>query len=252
MMKLARLTCFGLVATMSVAALSMTGCSSPPPPAVQAPGNTQSATPAVAQPESQTAPANRAEPVGEISLARNFYFVFDGSGSMGGSKLRDAKQAVKEFLTTVPDDVNLGLYVFDYYGDREVLPLAANNRKRFVEEIDKVYDGGGTPLGAAVARGVKTLAAQREKQLQYGEYRLIVITDGDASDYIETGTDSAAQHLIPIYTIGFHIGERHALRKHSVWYKSANDLHELRKALSEAAAELDVFDPQSFQQQPKK
>ena len=43
-------------------------------------------------------------PQGEVSLARNFYFIFDGSGSMrdrqaGRAKLEGAKEAVRKFLT---------------------------------------------------------------------------------------------------------------------------------------------------------
>ncbi len=245
MKKLANKFCFGALAAVLAVTLFTTGChrrqpavGQPPQPQVQ----TQPGAPA-AQPGA--APA-AVIPQGEISLARNFYFVFDGSGSMDGRKLQDAKIAVKEFMNNIPNDVNLGLYVFDYFGEREVLALGGNNRAQFLAEIDKVRADNGTPLGASIRTGAKALAAQRDKQLQYGEFRLIVITDGDSSDRIEYGTDEAERLLIPIYTIGFQIGERHALRAKSVSYKSANDLQELRKALQESAAELDVFDPQSF------
>ena len=74
----------------------------------------------------------------EASLARNFYFIFDGSGSMKsapggacggdqsfGSKLEGAQWAVEEFLAKVPEDVNIGLYVFDRDGRQEVVPLGS-------------------------------------------------------------------------------------------------------------------------------
>ncbi|MDZ4837384.1 MAG: VWA domain-containing protein [Candidatus Melainabacteria bacterium] len=249
MKKLANKFCFGALAVIA-ATLLTTGCSKQPQPQPQpwqAPNAQVQVQPGV--PGAPSAPGGAAQaaiPQGEISLARNFYFVFDGSGSMRGARLRDAKAAVREFMNNVPNDVNLGLYVFDYYGEREVLPLGGNNRTKFLAEIDKVSADNGTPLGASVRTGARALAAQRDKQLQYGEFRLIVITDGESSDSIEYGTDEAERLLVPIYTIGFQIGERHALRQKSVSYKSANDLQELRKALEDAAAELDVFDPQSF------
>ena len=183
---------------------------------------------------------------GEISLARNFYFVLDGSGSMGG-KMDEAKAAIKIFVDTVPEEnVNLGLFVFDSNGTREVVPLSAHNRAQFMAAVNQASPGGGTPLGTSIKTGVGALTAQYKKQLGYGEYRLIVVTDGEASDSISTGVKPANRYGIPIYTIGFGIGERHELRQHSVSYRSASNQAELAKALEEAVSELDVFDPANF------
>jgi len=209
-----------------------------------------------------TAPADPSEPQepevkGQISLKRNFYFVFDGSGSMKdqppsagqfNTKIEGAKWAVKEFMKTVPNDVNLGLFVFDSNGEREVLPLGSNHRKEFLEDIDAVDPAGSTPLGDAIGKGAKALVKEYKRQLGYGDYRLIVITDGEASDNINKGIAKAEKYNMPIYTIGFGIGQGHSLRKHSVSYKSADSAKELKDALQEAAAELDVFEPTKFSQ----
>jgi Ca-activated chloride channel family protein len=194
---------------------------------------------------------------GSISLKRNLYFVFDGSGSMlaappesgeqhFSSKIDAAKWAVREFMKSVPDDVNLGLYVFDSGGEREVVPLAPNNRAAFLQAIESVDSGGATPLGAAIGQGAGALVSEYKKQLGYGDYRLIVITDGDATDPINKGITIAEKYNLPIYTIGFGIGEEHSLRKHSVSYKSADSATELKDALKEAVAELDMFEPTKF------
>jgi len=206
-----------------------------------------------------SAPSTEPEEKGQISLARNFYFVFDGSGSMKdppprsdagdqefGSKIEGAKWAVKEFMKNVPKDVNLGLYVFDNGGEREVLPLGANNRLAFLADIEAVDAAGGTPLGDAIGKAADALVKEYKKQLGYGDYRLIVITDGEASDDINKGIVVAEKYNIPIYTIGFGIGQQHSLRQHSVSYKSADSAKEIKQALQEAAAELDVFEPSKF------
>jgi hypothetical protein len=196
---------------------------------------------------------------GAMDLSRNFYFVFDGSGSMkdpppasdngdhnAPSKIVGAKWAVTEFMKHVPKNVNLGLFVFDAHGEREVLPLGPNNRQKFLDDINAVQAKGGTPLGDAVGKGALALAKQYKKQLGYGEYKLIVITDGEADDRIDNGITKAMKYNIPIYTIGFGIGPTHSLRKYSISYRSADSAKQVESALEEAAAELDVFDATSF------
>jgi uncharacterized protein with von Willebrand factor type A (vWA) domain len=189
------------------------------------------------------------------STARNFYVVFDGSGSMSGrapggdkfrNKLAGAKWAMHQFVEALPDDVNLGLYVFDAKHNGEVLPLAANNKAEFLKLVDAVDDGGGTPLGDSIEKAVNTLKKQYEKQFGYGEFRLVVVTDGDSSDSLTTGVKAAQKNNFAIYTVGFGIGERHELRKYSRFYKDAVNADELKAALTEAGSELELYDPDSF------
>jgi Ca-activated chloride channel homolog len=202
---------------------------------------------------------------GMASVKRNFYFVFDGSGSMKyppahasasadqkfGSKIQGAKWAVHEFMSKLPADVNIGLFVFDRQGPRQVLPLGAGNREDFLAKIDAVDPNNATPLGRAIAAGAGELEKQYKKQLGYGEFRLIVITDGEATDNLMSGVNQAARYKIPIYTIGFDMGATHALRKHSVSYRSADSAAEVEKALEAAGAELDVYEPSAFRSSAK-
>jgi Ca-activated chloride channel homolog len=190
---------------------------------------------------------------GAVSTRRNLYFIFDGSGSMAETpqnkpsrrrserKLDGARRAVKQFLTKIPTDVNLGLYVFDAIGESERVPLATGNRKEFISELDAIQANGATPLGAALKKGSEALAAQYRKQLGYGEYLLIVVTDGDATDSLLPGVKRAENYRFPIYTIGYDMNSDHALRSHSLSYRSATSEKELEKALNSAVAELDSY-----------
>ncbi len=185
-------------------------------------------------------------PGSHIDTARNFYFVFDGSGSMsdhceGVRKIDAAKRAVATFLAKVSSDVNLGLYCFDSNGEREVVSLRGNNRDQFLSAINDMNAGGGTPLAEGIRAATDKLVAQYKSQLGYGEYRLVVVTDGEASG-LESASAYAGQYQIPIYTIGFCMNRDHPLRLYSVSYKAANNEAELAKGLEEALGELPDFD----------
>ena len=194
----------------------------------------------------------------ETSLARNFYFIFDGSGSMRsepgggcrgdqtfGSKLEGAQWAVEEFLSKVPEDVHLGLYVFDRNGRREVVPLGAGNRDAFRNAVYNIRAGGGTPLAEGIELGVNKLVEQYQRQLGYGEFRLVVVTDGRAGS-IPSAARFAARYGMPIYAIGLCIDEDHPLRRYAVSYRAADSFDDLAKGLEETLAELPDFDATEF------
>jgi Ca-activated chloride channel homolog len=208
----------------------------------------------------QTKVSPPAAAVGEASLTRNFYFILDGSGSMEGAlgkqcagdkrfktRLEGAKWAVEQFMPHVPPGVNLGLWVFDSRGNSERVPLGSNNRAAFLSESLKTTAGGNTPLTEAMEQGIKRLLQQREQQLGYGEFRLVVVTDGQATGRpILQAVNYAREHRMPIYTIGLCIGEAHELRKYAVSYRAADSVEALKRGLEETLAETNVFDAQTF------
>jgi len=194
----------------------------------------------------------------EASLERNFYFIFDGSGSMRGeprypcredqqfrSKLEGARWAVLEFLTKIPEDVAIGLYLFDRRGKGEVVPLGKGNRREFLAEIDGIQAGRGTPLADAIVFGTDRLVEQYKQQLGYGEFRLVVVTDGRA-DKIPEAARYATKYGIPIYAIGLCIREDHPLRQHAVSYRAADSFEDLARGLEETLAEMPAFDVTEF------
>jgi Ca-activated chloride channel homolog len=214
----------------------------------------------VAGAESQTEGPRQTTHTSEASLARNFYFIFDGSGSMSesltkqckgdkrfSSRLDGAKWAVEQFLPLVPRDVNLGLWVFDTNGNSERVSLGPDSRAPFLVEVKKIRAGGKTPLTESIQQGVNRLVQQRDKQLGYGEFRLIVVTDGEATGRpLPQAVAYARERRVPIYTIGLCLSADHELRKFSVSYRPADSIEALKLGLEETLAETVMFDPQTF------
>ena len=121
-------------------------------------------------------------------FAVNYYVVLDGSGSMnesncseGKRKIEVARTALSAFARSVPAQANLGLAVFDGRGLSERLPLGPVNQDGFRGAVDQVKVNANTPLRSAVDLAYSRLLEQGRRQLGYGEYHLVIVTDGLAS-----------------------------------------------------------------------
>lgn len=212
---------------------------------------------AFSQPAFAWPPVNRAGQVTANVLARNVYVILDGSGSMAErsctspkSKNVESKQALETFARAVPKAANLGLAVFDGRGLREVIPLGINNRDAFIRAVQAITPGGGTPLANAVALGRQRLEHQAAQQLGYGEYNLVVVTDGEANqgqDPRPAVNNMLLNTPIVLHTIGFCIGTGHSLNQPGrTVYRAANSERELRAGLEEVLAESPAFTVQRF------
>lgn len=200
-------------------------------------------------------------PVGDLAedlTARNYFLIFDGSGSMRDSecsgssqKIEVAKKAVTAWSKSVPANANLGLYAFHNQG-LLTLPLATGNRDAFIRTVDKVQAGGKTPLSDAMIYAYKAFTDQGRRQLGYGEYTIVVVTDGIANSIprLQQVVDQIiAKTPINIYSIGFCIGEQHSLNQPGrTLYKSADNPEQLQKGLQEVLAESESFDEDEFSQ----
>jgi hypothetical protein len=250
-----RILALSLTAFLALSCDKPSPPSAPPTPVSPAP-TVNSETPSVApgDPSSWPPEPERGEQVdlAENLLTRNYYVVLDGSGSMrekkcsgGVNKSRASKTALRKFADTVPADANLGLLAFDYAGVSERSPLGMKNRKAFFASLEAVRADKNTPLRDAVALGLKALERQARRQLGYGEYHLVVVTDGEADegqrpgkvvDYIVDRTP------IIVHTIGFCIGKEHSLNQPGrTIYKAADNPAELGKGLQEVLAEAETF-----------
>ncbi|MBI4425257.1 MAG: VWA domain-containing protein [Elusimicrobia bacterium] len=205
----------------------------------------------------RAAPAGAKTELAANLTTANYYVVLDGSGSMteegcsgGDSKMNAAKRALAEFAKAVPPGAQLGLLAFDGRGLAERVPLAAGNRELFVQEVQNVMAAGGTPLLSAVSMGIDKLEEQARRQLGYGEYNLVVVTDGEASrgeDPRPAVDTILARSPVAIHTIGFCVGQDHSLNQPGrTLYKTAQSPEELRAGLGQVLAESETFDVKAF------
>lgn len=184
---------------------------------------------------------------------KNYVMIFDGSGSMAAqrcsgstTKIAVAKEVVADWAQSVPDNANLGLIVFDQKGFSTRLQLGQGDRQAFVQQVQAVVPGATTPLNRAVQIAYELLTAQAGKQLGYGEYHIVIVTDGAANlpdKLTETVNAILARSPIIISTIGFCIAETHSLNQPGrTIYKAANNPEALRQGLQDVLAESESFE----------
>ena len=197
-------------------------------------------------------PAGANVPVAPDPVARNYYVVLDASGSMSerscngaGTKIAQAREALTGFASALPKGANVGLLVFGAGGIREEVPLGGADREPFLRAVRAATPGGLTPLRSALTLARAKIEQQARRQLGYGEYHMVVVTDGEASkdeDPRNVVDSIIATTPIVLHTIGFCIDSRHSLNQPGrILYRQANDLEGLRRGLQDVLAEAPSF-----------
>ena len=86
-------------------------------------------------------------------------------------------------LEQVPPDAQVGVLALN--GRQRmgewIIPLGPLQPERLEQAIERIQAGGGTPLGQFMKSAADELLKLRGQQ-QYGTYRLLIVTDGEASD----------------------------------------------------------------------
>lgn len=179
----------------------------------------------------------------------NVVIVLDSSGSMRGSlgstgmnKMQGAKAALKEVLKQVPASTQIGLLVFSAVNLRDdwVYPLGPRDDAALMRAIDLPQPGHGTPLGEYIKKGADRLLQERAKQFGYGTYRLLVVTDGEATDgnLTDLYTPEVMARGITVDVIGVGMDRRHTLATKVHSYRAANDPASLKRAIADVFAEV--------------
>ena len=181
----------------------------------------------------------------------NIVVILDASGSMQDkfsgdrtkSKMEAAKAALQEVLSKIPDDTHIGLLVFSGANIRNewIYPLGPKDTQKLTAAIHLPQPGGNTPLGKYIRIGANRLLEQREKQYNYGNYRLLVVTDGEASDAdkVKHYTPEILNRQIRVDVIGVDMKTDHMLANVVDSYRKADNPGELVAAVSQILAETD-------------
>ena len=141
-----------------------------------------------------------------------------------------------QVLSNLPPDTEVGILTFVDW----IYPIAPIDRDKLTGAIRATRAGGGTPLGAYMKTACDTLLEQREKYHGYGTFRLLVVTDGEASDpnVLAKYLPDIVSRGITLDTIGVDMREDHTLGLRSRKYMKADDPDSLTKAVSASLAEV--------------
>ncbi len=175
----------------------------------------------------------------------NVVLILDGSGSMNGpigskTKMTAAKLAILNALGSIAPDTQFGFIVFSQNTNGWAYPLGDFNREAVWNQIKNIEAGGNTPLGKYIKSGADRLLQQREKNFNYGTYRLLVVTDGEASDpdLMESYARELVNRGITLNVIGVGMKNDHSLKKLAHQYVAANDAKSLSQAVNTLLAEV--------------
>ncbi len=190
-----------------------------------------------------------------VPTRANYLAVLDMSGSMKdpdcagryGSKADAARAALAAWLQSVPRTANIGLVVFSGGDVSLKVPLGVNNRETFVRAVADTRPSGKTPLHDAVSLAHRELERRARYQQGYGDYRIVVITDGmhsegqDPRPVVDAILGNPANPVL-VYTIGFCIEESALHQPGRTMYQSAKNPEELSSGLQRVLAESQQFD----------
>jgi hypothetical protein len=191
-----------------------------------------------------------------MSLADdNIVFLLDTSGSMGDhmravkqTRIQTAQDAMIKVMAQIPDNTNVGVLTFEGW----IYDLQPINREKLTAAIRKTRPGGGTPLYQFMSQGATRLLEERQKQNNVGFYKLVVVTDGAATDpdLNRNGTfrdgslrpgvlSDILMRGVIVDAIGLDLGQDHDLAtKINGKYMRGDNPTGLEQALKKAVAEV--------------
>ena len=183
-----------------------------------------------------------------VQAGQNVVVVLDNSGSMSvamrsdprTTKMDAAKQALLVVLEKLPADAKVGIVLLN--GNSKpaqwVYALGPVDMPRLRGSVGGIRARGRTPLGACMKAGADALLALRAKDY-YGSYRLLIVTDGKATDQplVERYLPDILMRGIWVDVIGVDMAAEHSLATKVPVYRRADDPASLEKAVAAVFAE---------------
>jgi hypothetical protein len=180
--------------------------------------------------------------------------VLDDSGSMRQPmqtvkgprpKIEVAKQALSGVVRQLPADAQLGIMLLNQNAAANfwLVPLGKLDKPQAFERIRGLRAEGRTPLGIRLKHAADALLEVRQRQI-YGDFRLLVITDGEASDpeVLEGYLPDLLSRGFSLDVIGVAMTADHSLAQRAHSYRRAADAASLTQALQEVLAEATEAD----------
>ena len=162
--------------------------------------------------------------------------IIDDSGSMGGTKMSDAKKAAKEYVALLSDSDKAAISRFDSGASTAFrLSLVKSNRSGMRTSVDSLNAGGGTDIGEGLNVGYTEISKANTSTPKAA----ILLTDGRdefGGPAPRNADDQYANADIPVYTIALGSRADEALLK-----DIANDTSGEFKAAPTSAALSDIY-----------
>ncbi len=172
--------------------------------------------------------------------------VLDDSGSMnqkmpnGMLRIQAAQQALASVLGQLPPETRVGVLALNsrVNGEPWVIPMGPIGQTDWKSRVSSIQANGGTMLGEFSKVAANELLKMRESD-RYSNYRLLIVTDGEASDpeVLSRYLPDILSRGITLDVIGVSMASAHSLAALAHSYRSADDAETLTAAINEVFAE---------------